>query len=300
VATYALITDIHGNVDAMMAVAESIRAAGDVDEIICLGDIIGYCPAVNETIDLLEELSGEYPIRYNLGSHDSAALGHYRFVDLTNDDDSKLLKEAGLETEEQIIEEYFDAEKRRFVPVRPEARDAMQWTLEHLSEAALAFLKEKLVLRIKLEPGVISVHGSPRDPACEYVRDQRFAQRCFESPEMNDVWLCFVGHTHLPVIWRMSRAEIVEMAGSKVCLSPPKPDFAEGVELRRSTCNYIINVGSVGQPRDRDPRATYGRFDSSTHRFEHVRVMYDLDAAAQRIRDAGLAERLAERLYQGQ
>ncbi len=298
--TYALISDLHGNVDAMASVAADIRATDAIDEILCLGDIIGYCPAVNETIDLLEALERDYPIRYNLGSHDAAGLGRYQFVDPSNSDDAQLLTEAGLDSAEQIAEEYFDAARRRFVPVRPEARDAMRWTLDHLGDRAKAFLAERLEPRIELEPGIISVHGSPRDPACEYVRDERFAQRCFESPEMDGIWLCFFGHTHLPMVWRMYRADLVEMAGGKVCLTPPKPDFTKQIDLNRATCSYLINVGSVGQPRDRDPRAAYARFDSTTARFEHVRVVYDIDAAARRIRDAGLPERLAERLYQGQ
>jgi len=300
VAEYALISDIHGNIDALHAVIEDIDNGPPVDEIICLGDIIGYCPGVNEVIELLGSLEERYRIRHNLGSHDGAALGRYQFIDLNSETDAQTLRAAGLEDEQAVVREYFDAARRRFVPVRSDARNAMKWTLRNLSDAALAFLRERLEPRLEIEPGVISVHGSPRDPACEYVRDQRFARRCFESPEMAGVWLCFVGHTHVPVVWSIPRTDLVEMAGNRVCMSQPQPDFSEQVELDRAANDYIVNVGSVGQPRDRDPRAGFARFSSDALTFEHVRVEYDVAAAAARIREAGFSERLAERLHKGE
>jgi len=298
--TYALISDIHGNIDALRAVAEDLEHGPPIDEIICLGDIIGYCPASNEVIDLLRSMEEGCRIRYNLGSHDGAALGAYQFVDMNNAADAEALRAAGLETEAAVAAEYFDAEKRRFVPVRAEARDAMKWTLEHLSDESLEFLRQRLQPVIQIAPGILSVHGSPRDPACEYVRDSGYAARCFESPAMASAWLCFVGHTHLPVVWRLRRADLVEMAGNRVCMKQPGLELADWVELNRTACRYIVNVGSVGQPRDHDRRACYGRFSTKEDVFAHVRVEYDVDAAAARVRAAGFSERLAERLYQGE
>ena len=299
-ATIALISDIHGNIDALKVVVESIRSDPSTSRIVCLGDIIGYCPGVNEVIDLLASLEDRYHTQYNLGSHDGAALGLYQFVDLNSESDAEMLRTAGLENEQAVVEDYFDAGKRRFVPVRPEARDAMRWTLEHLSAGAREFLEKRLERRIEIEPGVISVHGSPRDPVCEYVRDAQAARKCFESPEMDGVWLCFVGHTHLPVVWRMERTDIVEMGGGRVCMSPPKPLFQARVELDRAGGRYIANVGSAGQPRNRDPRACYMRFSPDGRVLEHVMVEYDIAAAAARIREAGFAERLADRLFRGE
>ncbi|MFW6108131.1 MAG: metallophosphoesterase family protein [bacterium] len=299
-ATYTLISDIHGNVDALRTVLEHIEAGPAFDEIVCLGDIIGYCPGVNEVIEELRSLDDRYTVRYNVGSHDAAALGDYQFVDLENDDDRAVLSEAGLETEQAVVEEYFSPERRRFVPVRPAAREAMAWTLEHLRPGALTFLQDRLVPRLELEPGVISVHGSPRDPACEYVRDAKAAQRCFESPRMDGVWLCLVGHTHLPVAWEMPEGNVAQAASRRVALLPPERHPETRLKLRRPDSTYIINVGSVGQPRDRDPRACYGRLSTDENEFEHVRIEYDIDAAAARIREAGFDERLAERLYVGE
>jgi len=299
-ATYALISDVHGNIDALRAVVESIESGPGVDEIVCLGDVIGYCPASNEVIELLGSLEARYPVRHNLGSHDGAALGEYQFVDISNAEDSERLLAAGVEDEEQLVAQYFNPEVRQFVPVRAEARDAMQWTLERLTPESLEFMRSRMEPRVEIEPGVISVHGSPRDPACEYVRDAKVARKCFESDTMQGVWLCFVGHTHLPVVWKMASVDVVEVAGSRVCVSPPRPDFSERVELFHTSTRYIINVGSVGQPRDRNAKACYGRFSSGEGVFEHVRVAYDIEAAAARIREAGLAERLAERLHKGE
>jgi diadenosine tetraphosphatase ApaH/serine/threonine PP2A family protein phosphatase len=298
-AQYALISDIHGNIDALRAVFEHIRADADVEQVVCLGDIIGYCPGVNEVIEQLAALEETCPVRYNLGSHDGAALGKYQFIDLASETDALALREAGLEDEQAVVEQYLNAETRRFVPVRSDARNAMHWTIEHLTDDAIAFLERRLQPRLELEPGIISVHGSPRDPACEYVRNVRFARRCFESPEMDGIWICFLGHTHVPVVWRIKRSNLVEMMGKRVCMTAPAADFAESVQFRR-TAVYLANVGSVGQPRDHDPRACYGRFDSETGDFRHVRVEYDIDAAAARVREAGFSERLAERLYLGE
>ena len=295
-----LISDIHGNIDALEAVVADIDAGPPPGEIVCLGDLIGYCPASNEVIELLRSLEERYSIRYNLGSHDAAALGRYQFVDLANDDDITTLRAAGLENEAAVIEEYFKIAERRFVPVRTTARDSINWTLERLSGEAVEFLRERLAETLEIEPGMISVHGSPRDPLCEYVRDSKTARKVFESHEMDGVWLCFVGHTHLPVVWRIERKDLLEMAGSRVCMAQPEVDHSERVELDRADFRYIVNVGAVGQPRDRDPRACYARYSSDEHVIEHIRVEYDIDAAAARVREAGFAERIAERLYQGE
>lgn len=299
-ATLILISDIHGNIDALEAVAKDIEAGSAPDEIVCLGDIIGYCPAPNEVIARLAALEQNHTVRYNLGSHDAAALGHYRFVDLDNHDDVVILREAGLSNEAAVVEQYFKPEKRRFVPVRGVARDAMAWTLDHLSDESVAFLRERLEERIEIEPGVVSVHGSPRDPLCEYIRDSKMARKCFESHEMDGISLCFVGHTHLPAVWSIARTDIVEMGGSRVCMTAPNVVFDATVQLDRTERCYLANIGAVGQPRDRDPRACYARYCRETHTLEHVRVEYDIDAAAARVREAGLAERLAERLHQGE
>ncbi len=299
-ANYILISDIHGNIDALRAVLEDIENGPAFDEVVCLGDIIGYCPAVNEVIDELRSLEERHTVRYNTGSHDAAALGEFRFVDLENGDDQAALSEAGLETEKQVVEQYFSKENRRFVPVRAAARDAITWTLDHMTAESVDFLRDRLVPRLELEPGVISVHGSPRDPACEYVRDEKFAQRCFESPEMNGVWLCLVGHTHVGSIWEMPAKHIVQVATRRMALAPPVRHLDAKAALKRSGHTYIINVGAVGQPRDRDPRACYGRLSTDDRTFEHVRVEYDIDAAAARIRAVGLNDRLAERLHLGE
>ena len=90
------------------------------------------------------------------------------------------------------------------------------------------------------------------------------------------------------------------MAGRRVCMAPPKPVYMLRMDLQRESALYIANVGSVGQPRNRDPRACYMRFAPDERLLEHVFVEYDVAAAAARIREAGLSERLAERLRKGE
>ncbi len=299
-ARYALISDIHGNIDALDAVLRDMDAGPPVDVVLCLGDIIGYCPGVNEVIERLLALERQRPVRYNLGSHDSAALGRYEFIDLASETDAATLRAAGIHDERALVEEYLDADRRRFIPVRAEAREAMRWTIEHLSAESRQFLEQRLEPRIEVEPGIISVHGSPRDPECEYVRDAKFALRVFESREMDGVWLCFVGHTHLPVVWRVLRSQMVSMGSARVCMSLPAADLSARIEMDRSAACYIANVGSIGQPRDADPRAGYARFSLDDGVFEHVRVAYDIETAVGRIRAAGFSERLIERLRSGE
>ncbi len=164
-----------------------------------------------------------------------------------------------------------------------EARLAIHWTQRNLTESSLLFLSE--LAETKTINQVTLTHGSPRHPVWEYLLDNRTATlnfSYFETP------FCFVGHTHLPVIFFLDQ----EMSSAQ--LNIPEPNTAFKLAAR-----MIINPGSVGQPRDRDPRAAYAIFDPETDVWEYRRVVYDIAAVQARMSGAGLPERHILRLSAG-
>ncbi len=165
----------------------------------------------------------------------------------------------------------------------PEARTALFWTQQHLNEANAAFLRERPEM-INVDQ-ITLVHGSPRQPVWEYLLDTRTATANFE---FFDTLYCFVGHTHLPVIYHLPDDQrlahlIVPENTTQVTLAP----------------RSIINPGSVGQPRDRDPRAAYALLDMDDYTCEWHRVSYDFASVQERMRQAGLPERHILRLAAG-
>jgi len=165
----------------------------------------------------------------------------------------------------------------------PEARLAIQWTQQALSRSSLAFLgglPEKVVAE-----DVTLAHGSPRQPVWEYLLDSRTATHNFAH---FDTPFCFVGHTHLPVLYDQRNG-----LGS-AHITVPEPGTLIKIQPRA-----IINPGSVGQPHDRDPRAAYAIYDSEAHTWGYHRVPYDIPADQKRMIAVGLPERQIHRLSAG-
>lgn len=165
----------------------------------------------------------------------------------------------------------------------PEARTGILWTQGKLNASNLAFLQglpEKTV-----EDHITLVHGSPRQPIWEYLLDTRTATYNFDH---FDTPYCFVGHTHLPAIYHLpdealSAHLIIPENSTQLSLAP----------------RSIINPGSVGQPRDRDPRAAYALLDLEQYTWECHRVAYDIPAVQERMRAENLPERHILRLSAG-
>jgi predicted phosphodiesterase len=161
---------------------------------------------------------------------------------------------------------------------------AAQWTREQLAPDARAYLE-------KLEPrdeahAVGLFHGSPRDPIWEYVLSSMAADDCIDQM---DARVGAVGHSHVALaFWRKGEAPT---AGAQ---------SEEGTELDISDDRWLLNPGSVGQPRDGDPRASWLMLDLASWTATWHRTEYDIDPAADAIRAAGLPKQLAERLYYGQ
>lgn len=166
----------------------------------------------------------------------------------------------------------------------PFARLAAEWTTEVLSEEELQWLRE-LPLVTHLEHCTVA-HGTLAHPErFDYVQSIEDA-----DPSLDEMTsgVCFVGHTHVPV-------SIMRLADD-----PQRTAYTIDTELDLGEIGRaLINVGSVGQPRDEDPRTSWALFDSSSQQYTLNRVEYEVDREARRIRDAGLPEILADRLFLG-
>lgn len=238
---YALISDIHANLPALETVLAAIAERG-IDEIVCLGDVVGYNAHPNECADIVRAMG----IPTICGNHDAVACG---------------------------LEEPFG-----FNPV---AHSAALWTRNSLSPDNLSWLRG--LPDTRLFDDFAAVHGSPFD------RD--FYMFTWEDvlPNMDYLdqvgrKLCFFGHTHSPGIFAGDGVYSLDEAG-KFTFEPDKV--------------YFVNPGSVGQPRDGDPRAAFGVYDSEANMYELVRIEYDIDRATSCILDSGLPPFLAERLFLG-
>jgi predicted phosphodiesterase len=183
-----------------------------------------------------------------LGNHDAAALG-------------------------QIDVEAFNTE----------ARLSVQWMQSTLTVESLSFLRD---LPDRATVGQVTLaHGSPRNPVWEYIIDTRVALMNFAYFETD---FCFVGHTHIPVIFSSDNGLV---QASLISADDPQP--------LRLKPRAILNPGSVGQPRDRSPMAAYAVFDSELNTWDFHRVSYDVIKVQRRILDAGLPTRHAMRLADG-
>lgn len=255
----AVISDIHANAEALRTVLADIQARA-IDRVICLGDIVGYGPDPLECVDLVRERCA-----WSLmGNHDFGVL--YEPTNFNANAES-----AAFWTREQ-----FDRE-----PDEKQRADRY------------AFLGRLRVRVVETPPDgnttVLAVHGSPRRPINEYI----FPDDAMNSPDkIRAIFdrverLAVVGHTHVPGVFT------------------DEPDFYPPDELGDARCykfqpgeKAVINVGSVGQPRDHDPRASYVILHAD--RAEFVRIPYNVDITAKKIKSIPqLSDWLGERLYGG-
>jgi len=165
----------------------------------------------------------------------------------------------------------------------PYASAAILWTQERLSDGVRQFLGD--LPETHRRPAFLAVHGSPRDPVEEYIVDVITARAGFEAAEFH---LCLVGHSHVPGVFVQD--------GDRITAIPLLPE--EPLDLR-PTQRYIVNVGSVGQPRDGDPRAAYLWLDEGAGTATLVRLDYPIGTTQAKMRAAGLPPILAERLAYG-
>jgi len=165
------------------------------------------------------------------------------------------------------------------------AAAAVYWTRDAISEENKEFLKG-LPRNILVNSKFLAVHGWVNDTD-RYIMGTKDAERNFELMKVAraTLGLCFFGHTHVPVVYSEEAGEILVNRESRIKL--------------KKNVRYLINPGSLGQPRDRDSRASFLIYDSKKNQVNFYRVEYDIHATAEKILAAGLPERLAERLKLG-
>lgn len=165
------------------------------------------------------------------------------------------------------------------------ARKAAEWTAARLSKDNLAFVRALPKGPVQLEDGVLLCHGSVADED-SYLFSDYDAHEAFTAAPFR---VGFFGHTHFPCAFRETGVEVEFM-----------PLKGECVELTLTPgCRYLFNPGSVGQPRDRNPMASFAEFYPDTGRFVLRRVAYDAGKAREKILKAGLPENLGNRLLVG-
>jgi diadenosine tetraphosphatase ApaH/serine/threonine PP2A family protein phosphatase len=165
-----------------------------------------------------------------------------------------------------------------------DARAANLWTREQLSEEARHYLEELPETRVAGE--ITLAHGSPRYPIWEYLFYASTATLNFPYLETS---ICLVGHTHMPVVfWQPEENSLTQMLA-----------LPENEPLTLDQGQYIVNPGSVGQPRDGDPRAAYLLVETDTLTVEHRRVAYPIERTQEHMRAVGLPGRLISRLALG-
>jgi predicted phosphodiesterase len=246
---YLILSDIHANLVALDTVLEAADLA-TIDQVWCLGDVVGYGPNPNECVDRMREKA----TICLMGNHDWAALGKIDISDFN-----------------------------------PEARLAIEWTQAQLNEASVEFLNGLEGRLDGVHPDFTLAHASPRHPIWEYLL---YPSSAAENFPFFDTRFCLVGHTHKPVIFRQEVGQ-EDVLPLQPAINVPLPlAYTEGVR-------FIINPGSVGQPRDNDPRAAYAIYDDETGALTFYRIPYDIAETQRRMEAAGLPDRLIARLEFG-
>lgn len=238
---YAIVSDVHSNLESLAAVFDRI---GDDEEVLCLGDVVGYGPNPNECADLVRRRVWACV----LGNHDVAAIDNFG-IDYMN----------------------------------PAAREAILWTQRVLGPEQAKWL-DGLGYEVRT-PEFLLVHGAPEE-YFTYILDKTDAARALSS---TDAPLIFVGHTHIAEFYSLDGEGRVEHGHRQ-----------QGGTLElESGKRYIINVGSVGQPRDLNPDASFAFYDPAARSITWERVPYAVERVQEKILTAGLPEYLATRLAAG-
>lgn len=290
---YAILSDVHGNAEALHAVLDDMdryceEHGGSISQRWCLGDVVGYGPEPEECVQLVRD----WCLICIPGNHDWAAVGN---IDLGG--------------------------------FGKGAAESATWTSSRLSRQDRVFLRN--LPKVTRVGDFTLAHGSPLNPIWEYLTTPTVAAPNFAAFE---TIFCVVGHSHLPMIFlqpsgehpaasapyhhAMAASIALSMQGeggpSQSMLESMDPPSganemwarcervipAQGLWMLPEGHRAIINPGSVGQPRDGDPRASYLIYDSEIG-FDFRRVEYDVATTQRRIRELGLSPQLAARLSRG-
>ena len=238
---YAILGDIHGNLEALETALKSLRRHG-VDAYLQVGDIVGYGADPGPCIQIIRELK----TRVVAGNHDWAVIG-------------------------KLDTSFFNVY----------AREAVAWTRSILSRADLQYL-ESLPLVDEVDENVTLVHASLDQPEIfDYIQTYYDANRSLAALRTR---VCFMGHSHLPMAF-LHRRRLLHTNSEHFSLA----------DVHRA----LINVGSIGQPRDDNPKTAYALYDTDRQEYTLFRERYAEQVTAEKIRRAGLPPILGERLLFG-
>lgn len=235
----AIISDIHSNLEALTVVLNYLEKEEKVDEIVCLGDIVGYGADPEACLNKIFSVTNNIC----MGNHDYAVLN------------------PALENNMNI-----------------RAVTAIRWTRTQVGKK---MEKEKNRFQKSIiKDNIIFVHSNPINPySWDYIYDYE-AELYLNKMDYN---LCFIGHTHSPGIFCNSKIKYKN----------------ENQYILDKNSKTIINVGSVGQPRDRDIRACFVIFDNMNWKMKYIKLNYDVNKAKDKIIKAGLPQELGNRLLIG-
>ncbi len=243
---YAIISDLHANLEALQGVLAQIDTL-DVDQVLNLGDTVGYYSHPNECVELIRERN----ITSIMGNHDVVACGKLEPV-------------------------YFN----------PTAAQAILWARETLMDDNKKWIASLPDSRL-INDEILIVHGSVKDRD-EYLLFRPEIEASFAALENQhgDINVVFFGHTHRRIFYEKEGANIY--SGGK----------NDKLVLRKGA-RYLINPGSVGQPRDGDSRASFCTYDSAAGEIKYHRVSFDIDKVAEAVKELPFGDSLARRLYRG-
>ncbi|MCL5006045.1 MAG: metallophosphatase family protein [Acidobacteria bacterium] len=245
---YLILSDIHSNLEALVKCLK--LAEGRYDQVLCLGDLVGYGPDPNAVIERVRPLA-RIIVR---GNHDKACCG------LMDPQEFNLL-----------------------------ARLAVDWTRGRLTPENFEFLCNLPNGPVSID-GFELVHGSPADED-EYIFDSLEVIRAFSTVASP---LVFFGHTHVQGGFLLTANHRFR----PIRTSPETDDEPVSLPLDGGA-RYLINPGSVGQPRDGDWRAGFAIFDAAARRVDYYRTPYNLEITQRKMRQEGLPEPLIRRLEAG-
>jgi diadenosine tetraphosphatase ApaH/serine/threonine PP2A family protein phosphatase len=258
----AIISDIHSNLEALSSVIDDILRE-EISSIINVGDTVGYGAEPDKCLDILMAFCGiEIALPPDIPKEAEKLIGKCSKRVAGNHDWGVLNK---------LPRDWFNEM----------AAKALSWTESRLSQRHISFL-ESLPLVERFDETLI-VHSSPiRPEEFNYITSP---DNAYHSLRSTDERIVIVGHSHIPGIFILRDNEIYGGWEYEYVLK-------DGERL-------LINAGSVGQPRDSDPRASYAIYDTDKKSIKILRVEYDIDTAANKIRNAGIPVRYADRLKWG-
>ncbi len=242
---YAIISDIHANLEALNVVSAKIDELKP-DKVVCLGDLVGYYCNPNEVVQWMIDREAICI----MGNHDVVACGLVEPV-------------------------YFN----------PSAARAILWTREQLDEQSSTFIRDLPDFRL-VNDAFYMVHGSVADRD-EYLLFRPEIEYSFQiiRSESDKPQVAFFGHTHRRIYYEFDDSNLYQ--GREMNL-----------DIRDDTA-YLINPGSVGQPRDGDPRASFCLYDTEAKKVDFFRLDYNIDGTAEKVGKLPFGEGLAKRLYRG-